>query len=109
MSSDPELYKQAAAERALEYVQDGMMLGLGSGTTAHYMLTGLGERLRDGRLHDIVGVPTSEATATLARELAIPLVTLDTHPQLDLALDGADERSEERRVGKECRYRWSPY
>jgi ribose 5-phosphate isomerase A len=68
-----------------------MALGLGTGTTARHMLIGLAARLRDGRLHDIAGVPTSQATAALAQELGIPLVTLDQRPQLDLVLDSADE------------------
>ena len=84
-------YNQQAAEAALQYVSSGMALGLGTGTTAGYLLRGLAARLRDGRLRDIVGVPTSEATAALARQLGIPLVTLAPRPQLDLALDGADE------------------
>lgn len=83
--------KQQAAERACQDVQDGMILGLGSGSTARYLVLGLAARLRDGRLHDIVGVPTSEATAALAREHDLPIATLDTHPTLDLAIDGADE------------------
>ena len=86
-----EPYKQQAAERALQYVQSGMALGLGSGTTARYMLVGLAQRLGDGRLRDIAGVPTSEAAAAFARQLGIPLTTLEAHPQLDLDLDGADE------------------
>lgn len=89
--ADIEQQKQQAAEQALSYVRDGMVLGLGSGSTATYMLIGLGERLRDGRLRDISGAPTSEETAALARKQGIPLVTLDQQPQLDLALDGADE------------------
>jgi ribose 5-phosphate isomerase A len=89
--ADLDIYKQQAAEHALAYVQDGMALGLGSGSTARYVTHGLAARLRDGRLHNIVGVPTSEATAQLARELGIPLSTLEAHPQLDLAIDGADE------------------
>ena len=64
--TDLETYKQQAAEYALQYVQSGMVLGLGSGSTAKHLLSPLAERLRDGRLHDIVGVPTSEATAGLA-------------------------------------------
>jgi ribose 5-phosphate isomerase A len=89
--TDLESYKRQATERALELVQSGMALGLGSGSTAVHMLQGLAERLRDGRLHEIVGVPTSDRSAALARELGIPLVTLEQRPQLDLALDGADE------------------
>jgi ribose 5-phosphate isomerase A len=88
---DVERYKQQAAEQALQYVESGMVLGFGSGSTAAHMLNGLAQRLADGRLRDIVGVPTSEATAALARQLGIPLATLDQRPQLDLTIDGADE------------------
>ncbi|HEX5688874.1 MAG TPA: ribose-5-phosphate isomerase RpiA [Roseiflexaceae bacterium] len=86
-----DIYKQQAAEHALQYVQSGMAIGLGSGTTAHFVTQGLGERLRDGRLREVIGVPTSEATAKLARDLGIPLATLEERPLLDLAIDGADE------------------
>jgi ribose 5-phosphate isomerase A len=86
-----ERYKQQAAEHALQYVENGMVLGLGTGSTARHMLLGLAARLRDGRLRDIAGVPSSHATAALAQELGIPLVTLDQRPQLDLVLDSADE------------------
>lgn len=85
------LYKQQAAEAALDMVASGMRLGLGTGSTAVFMVQGLAARLRDGRLRDIAGVPTSEATAKLARELGVPVLTLDEAPQLDLAIDGADE------------------
>ncbi len=85
------IYKQQAAEAALNLVSSGMRLGLGTGSTAVFLLHGLAARLNDGRLRDIVGVPTSEATAKLARELGIPLASLDQEPQLDLAIDGADE------------------
>lgn len=88
---DDHLYRQRAAERALDYVESGMALGLGTGSTAFCMLRGLAARLAEGRLQRIAGVPTSEQTAALARELGIPLTTLDQHPTLDLALDGADE------------------
>jgi ribose 5-phosphate isomerase A len=89
--SEDERLKRAAAERALDHVRSGMRLGLGSGSTSVMMVRGLGARLRDGRLYDLAGVPTSEATAALAREMQIPLVTLADCPTLDLALDGADE------------------
>jgi len=91
VSADLETYKQQAAERALEYVQSGMALGLGTGSTARHMLSGLAARLRDGRLRDIVGVPTSSQTGAQARELGIPILALEQRPQLDLMLDGADE------------------
>ena len=83
--------KDQAASRALTYVQDGMVLGLGSGSTTAYFVNKLGERLQRGELRDIVGVPTSEDTAARARALGIPLTGLADHPRLDLAVDGADE------------------
>lgn len=86
-----EALKEQAAERALDLVADGMVLGLGTGSTARYVVLGLGRRLREGQLRTIVGVPTSEATAALARQQGVPLATLDQQPALDLAIDGADE------------------
>jgi ribose 5-phosphate isomerase A len=86
-----DTYKQQAAEQALGYVESGMVIGLGTGTTARHLVNGLAARLRDGRLRDVVGVPTSDATASQARALGIAIATLDQHPQLDLAIDGADE------------------
>ncbi len=83
--------KEAAAREALNYVQDGMTLGLGSGSTTAIFVDLLGKRLVSGQLRHIQGVPTSEGTATQARRLGIPLTTLDEHPRLDLAVDGADE------------------
>jgi ribose 5-phosphate isomerase A len=84
--------KRAAAESAIDAeVRDGMVLGLGTGSTAAFLLDGLGERLADGRLRDIAGVPTSQATAERCRELGIPLVELADRPHLDVDIDGADE------------------
>ncbi len=83
--------KQQAAQQALTYVRSGMVLGLGSGSTTAIFIDLLGERLKAGALQDIVGVATSERTAAQARALGIPLSTLADHPQLDLAVDGADE------------------
>lgn len=91
MSTDEERYKRLAAEHAADLIQPGMRLGLGTGSTANHLLRVLAERLQDRRLYDLVGVPTSEATATLATQLGIPLTTLHACPQLDLAIDGADE------------------
>lgn len=85
-----ELKKLAAAE-ALKYVESGMVLGLGSGSTAAEFVKQLGAKLSGGELKDIVGVPTSVGTADLAKSLNIPLSTLDEHEKLDLAVDGADE------------------
>lgn len=83
--------KQQAAARALDYVQSGMVLGLGTGSTTAYFVDLLGARLAAGDLRAIQGVPTSEATAEQARGWNIPLVKLSQHPRLDLAVDGADE------------------
>jgi len=83
--------KLEAARRALTFVERGMILGLGSGTTAAYFVDLLGEELRAGRLRDVVGVPTSQETAARALAAGIPLVSIDDHPHLDLAVDGADE------------------
>ncbi|MCS7260932.1 MAG: ribose-5-phosphate isomerase RpiA [Anaerolineae bacterium] len=83
--------KQQAAVYAVDMVADGMVLGLGTGSTFAYALEELGARVAAGRLRSIVGVPTSEATARRARELGIPLTTLAEHPVLDMVIDGADE------------------
>lgn len=83
--------KQQAAVYAVDMVEDGMVLGLGTGSTFAYALEELGARVASGRLRSIVGVPTSEATARRARELGIPLTTLAEHPELDIVIDGADE------------------
>jgi ribose 5-phosphate isomerase A len=80
--------KQAAAEKALELVQDGMLIGLGTGSTARFFIEGVG-RLAAGGLK-VRGVPTSRATAELAAELGIPIVT-EMVGQIDLTVDGADE------------------
>jgi ribose 5-phosphate isomerase A len=83
--------KRRAAERAVDLVQSGMRLGLGTGSTARHVLDVLAERLRTGALRDVAGVPTSRATDAWARELGVPLLTLDALQRLDLAIDGADE------------------
>jgi ribose 5-phosphate isomerase A len=94
MSDQAAALKQAAAEEAIDAeVRSGMTLGLGTGSTAAFLLDGLGERLANGALDGIVGVPTSESTAARCRELGIPLATLEQRPELDLAIDGADEIS----------------
>lgn len=83
--------RQLAAERAVEFVQSGMVLGLGTGSTNAYAIDLVGERLSSGALRGIVGVPTSGRTAAQARKWGIPLATLAEQPVLDLAIDGADE------------------
>ncbi|HHX45339.1 MAG TPA: ribose-5-phosphate isomerase RpiA [Chloroflexi bacterium] len=83
--------KRATGHRAAEYVRSGMVVGLGSGSTAKYATLRLAERLRQGDLRDIVAVPTSDETARLATAEGIPLVSLDEHPRIDVTIDGADE------------------
>lgn len=83
--------KQLVAERGAELVESGMVLGLGSGSTATLMVQALGRRLAAGTLRDIRGVPTSSAIAATAREAKVPLTTLEDDPSLDLDIDGADE------------------
>ena len=95
--SGPDL-RRAAAARALELVQPGMKLGLGTGSTAAAFVDLLGAKVRDGL--DIVGVPTSEATRIQAEGLGIRLATLDEVPQLDLTIDGADEVDDRLRLIK---------
>jgi ribose 5-phosphate isomerase A len=82
--------KQVAADAAAGIVEDGMLLGIGSGSTLHRFVTSLGRRVREEGLR-ITGVPTSEETKTLALAAGIPIVDLDSVGELDLALDGADE------------------
>jgi len=89
--SDPaEAAKRAAGEAAARLVRSGMTIGLGTGSTAAHFLRALGRRIEQERL-DIVGVPTSEATARLAQDAGIRLGALDDLSPLDLAVDGADE------------------
>lgn len=90
MDDDVQQAKQAAGKRAADLVEDGQVVGLGSGSTARRMVQALGRRV-DAEDLDVVGVPTSEATAKAAREVGIPLTTLEDEPVIDLTLDGADE------------------
>jgi ribose 5-phosphate isomerase A len=89
MSDDVEARKLSAAARAVGLVTDGMVLGLGTGSTASLALRALAERMAAGLR--VSGVPSSQATATLAHELGIPLTSLEEHASLDLTIDGADE------------------
>ena len=82
--------KFVASKRAVEFVEDGMKLGLGTGSTAAWMVRCLAERIREEGLK-VVGVPTSTRTAELARSLGIKVISLDEAKWLDLTIDGADE------------------
>ncbi len=89
IQTDPSTLKRAAAARALDYVLDGMKLGLGTGSTAEAFLEALASRVRAGL--KVQCAATSERTAEMARALAIPLADLDVLAPLDLVVDGADE------------------
>lgn len=86
---DQAQLKTMAARAAVAYVEDGMKLGIGTGSTAEEFVRALAERVREGLT--VTGVPTSERTARLCEELGVPLATLEDHPALDLTIDGADE------------------
>jgi ribose 5-phosphate isomerase A len=81
--------KQQAAKRAVEYVHDGMVLGLGTGSTTRLAVDEIGKLVKKG--YDLVGIPTSLETERQARSLGIPLTTLDQVEAIDLTIDGADE------------------
>ena len=89
MTDDLNQWKQAAAESAVAQVSNGMVVGLGTGSTAAFAVQALGTRVREGLR--IIGIPTSERTAAQARALEVPLSTLDEHPRIDVTIDGADE------------------
>lgn len=91
MSDLQNQMKQAVALAAVDQIRNGMVLGLGSGSTAALMIKELGARLQDGRLKDITGVTTSFQGEVLAAELGIPLQSLNAVERIDLAIDGADE------------------
>ena len=86
---DARQLKIEAARVALGHVTDGMRLGIGTGSTAEEFVRLLAEKVADGL--SVIGVPTSERTEALCRELGVPLSTLDATPELDLTIDGADE------------------
>lgn len=83
--------KRRAAEKAVELVQDGMIVGLGHGSTAHFAHVAIARRLQEGSLKNILAVPCSRLVEAEARKLGIPLTTLDEHPVVDVTIDGADE------------------
>ena len=90
MATQDEL-KQEAAFRAVEFVKSGMVIGLGSGSTAKFAVQRLAVRIEAGELENIVGIPSSAKTENLARELAIPLTGFEKQQQIDINIDGADE------------------
>ena len=84
-----EREKEAAGRAAAKLVNDGDVVGLGTGSTAYFAVVALGERVHAGM--KVVGIPTSIKTADQARAAGIPLTTLDEHPVIDITIDGADE------------------
>src|SRR5262247_3135003 len=86
-----EELKRLAAIAALDEVDDGMIVGLGTGSTAAIFIRELGERVRQGL--QVIGIPTSEASTNLAIESGVQLTTLSHHPVIDVTVDGADEVS----------------
>lgn len=91
MTDETTQRKQQAAYRAVEFVESGMVVGLGEGSTAIWALRRIGELLQTGDLRDIVGIPVSKNIETQARAAGIPLATLADHAEIDLTIDGADE------------------
>jgi ribose 5-phosphate isomerase A len=89
MTADRDRLKRAAALRAIEEVEDGMVLGLGTGSTAAFVVEGLAARVKAGLR--VVGIPTSERTAAQARALGVEIATFAEYQRLDLTIDGADE------------------
>jgi len=89
LSSQQDRWKRAAAAGAVEEVDDGMVLGLGSGSTAAFVIEALAERIAE-RLR-IIGIPSSDATAALAQRLGVPLTTFAEHRLIDVTIDGADQ------------------
>lgn len=87
--SDLDSLKKAAALKAVEFVHDGMVVGLGTGSTAKHMVIALGEKIRAGM--KLRGVPTSQETAALARQSGIPLIDTENRWDIDVAIDGADQ------------------
>src|SRR5271157_4343189 len=90
--------KEAAGRAAARLVADGAVVGLGTGSTAYFAVVALGEHVKSGL--KIVGIPTSIATADLAKKVGVPLTTLDEHPEIDITIDGADEVDPQLRLIK---------
>ena len=100
MDVDVSQFKRRAAERAVEFVESGMVVGLGHGSTAIFAVRRIAELVKTGQLRRVLGVPCSLQVEDEARGLGIPLTTLDDHPVVDLTVDGADEVDPELNVIK---------
>ncbi len=86
-----EELKKQAGEFAVNFIQSGMIVGLGEGSTAIWAIRKIAQELQNGTLQNILGIPCSKNVERIARALGIPLTTLDAHPVIDLTIDGADE------------------
>jgi ribose 5-phosphate isomerase A len=93
-----EAEKELAGRAAAKLVREGDIVGLGTGSTAHFAVVALGERVKSGL--KMTGIPTSVQTAGLARQLGIPLTTLEERPEIDITIDGADEVDPQLRLIK---------
>jgi ribose 5-phosphate isomerase A len=92
MSIDHQLQlKKQAATAAVDFVESGMVVGMGHGSTAIWAVRGIAEHLQSGKLTNILGIPCSVHIEHEAQKLGIPLTTLEDHPRIDLTIDGADE------------------
>uniref|UniRef100_A0A7S1AKJ2 ribose-5-phosphate isomerase n=1 Tax=Noctiluca scintillans TaxID=2966 RepID=A0A7S1AKJ2_NOCSC len=90
MATQEELKRQVGYKAVDDYVRSGTVIGLGTGSTAYFAVERVGQKLKSGELVDILAVPTSIRTKEQAESLGIPLTTLDSHSDLDVAIDGAD-------------------
>ena len=91
MTDDRDALKKLAGEKAVEYVESGMVVGLGYGSTAIHALRLIGEMIRRGELEGIRAIPTADLIAEEALSAGIPLTSLEEHPRIDVTIDGADE------------------
>jgi ribose 5-phosphate isomerase A len=91
VKKDTSELKNQAAERAVEFIKPGMIVGLGHGSTADFAVQRIAELLKRGELSNVIGVPCSTEEEHIARRLDIPLTTLEEHTVIDLTIDGADE------------------
>lgn len=91
MVDSQDMLKQRAAERGVEFIEPGMIIGLGHGTTTAFAIRKIAQALQSGKLFDILAVPCSRQVEQEAKRLKIPLTTLEKHPSLNLTIDGADE------------------
>ncbi|MGD8778852.1 MAG: ribose-5-phosphate isomerase RpiA [Ignavibacteria bacterium] len=90
-----DLLKKAAAEKAVEYIKDGMIVGLGTGSTAYHAIVKIAELMKTNSLRNILCIPSSNSTEEMAKGFGIPLTSFDEYQSIDLTIDGADEVDEQ--------------